>query len=518
MEKQLYKKLHELLNEEKFEDAIKLIDDTFKTVSFGTAAESLFFKTKLYGFLTDIGCENQNEPILLEAINFFEANEVALESCITKSSYYYNLANAKSGLGKIFYFNNRGVHQINTVKEKFQEPIKLYWLAYKHISEKDKGLFFQILINLSNSLVNASRIVESLQFLDMVLTIVPDYPQALISRGDNLDYLSNYTNCSVTTSLYAKIYQSYDEGIKTNTLPPSILNRSLQHREQALNTIKEHGFNISDIETEIEESEKEFDNHTTFRKFCIHNFLTLNEHSIYCNCNATKKDDLQIGVKHGMFKGETVPQLELLLNRIKSEFALSRWLYYQSQQEYPEVEYDSMFSELLDGEVINSETEMLRTSFRLCYGILDKIALGICKLYELDSNKIHFETFWEEKKRNQKLNQVRNIHLNALYSIACDLNTTTGELKQFKKWRNDLEHNLLVLKNTSPLDFDVLKLYRDKNFVSVADAEDFTNKTLHLMQLTRAAIFSFVYCVRLQTIHHKVEGFEKNAFTIDFKK
>jgi len=518
MEKQLLNKLNQLLNEEKFDDAIKLIDETFKSVSFGTAAESLFLKLELYGFLIDIGCESQNENVLHESIKFFEANEGQILTCISKSSYYYNLANAKHGLGKIFYFNNKGVHPIKTVKDKFQEPIKLYWLAYKNISETDKNLFLQILINLSNSLVYASRIVEALQFLDMVLTIAPNFPQALISRGNNLDYLSTITNCSVTTSLYTQIYRSYDNGIKTNTLPPSILNRSIQHREQALNTIKKHGFNIKDIEKEIEESEKEFDNHTIFRKYCIINFLTLNEHSIYCNCVATEKDDLQIGVKHGMFKGDIVPQLELLLNRIKSEFALSRWLYYQSLETKSPVEYDTRFTELLDGEVINSQTELQRTSFRLCYGLLDKIALGICKLYNLNSKRIHFETFWDELKRNEQLNQIKNIHLNALYSIACDLNTNTGELKQFKNWRNDLEHNLLVLKDTSKMDFDVLKLFRDENFVSVADAEDFTNKTLHLLQLTRAAILSFVYCVRLQTIHHIDESISEHAFKIDFKK
>lgn len=518
MEKQLFNKLSQLLNTEKFNDAIELIDQTFKSVSIGTGADSLRLKIELYGFLIDIGCEGQNENVLHEAIKFFEANEEQILSCITKSSYYYNLANAKHGLGKIFYFNNRGVHPIKTGKEKFQEPIKLYWLAYKNISQKDKALFFQILINLSNSLVNTSRIVEGLQFLDMVLTIAPNFPQALISRGDNLDYLCSVTNCSVTISLYAQIYRSYDKGIKTNTLPPSILSRSIQNREGTLKKIKKYGFNVKDIEREIQESEKEFDNQTDFRKYCINNFLTLNEHGIYCNCVATEKDDLQIGVIHGMFKGDIVPQLELLLNRLKSEFALSRLLYYQSLEREAPVEYDTIFTELLDGEVINSQTELQRTSFRLCYGLLDKIALGICKLYNLDSKRIHFETFWDEKKRNGQLNQIRNIHLNALYSIACDLNTKTGELKEFKNWRNDLEHNLLVLKDTSKMNFDVLKLFRDENFVSVVDAKDFTNKTLHLMQLTRAAIFSFIYCVRLQTIHQIDESLSEDAFKITFKK
>ena len=307
-------------------------------------------------------------------------------------------------------------------------------------------------------------------------------------------------------------------GILTGALPPSVLQRSVQHQEEALETIKSHGFDISNMGREIAETEQEFNNHTPFRKFCIQHFLTLNEHGLYCNCVAAKADDLQIGVKHGMFKGDVIPKLELLLNRMKSEFALARWLFYQSQQTEVEFANDSKFSELLDGELINAQSEMLRTSFRTCYGILDKIALGICKLYNLDAKKIYFETFWDEPKRNSTLNNNRNFHLNALYSIACDLNTKTGELNQFKNWRNKLEHNLLVLRDTEKSPLDKYKIFEDTDFVVVVNPVDFKNKTLHLLQLTRAAIFSFVFCVRLQTIEYKVEGLEQFAFSIDFKK
>lgn len=519
MEKELFNKLNILLDYEQFDQARKLINDTFNTVSFGSAKENLFFQTKLYGFLIDIGCESQKESDLLQAIKFLEANEEQLQTCITKASYYYNLANAKHGVARIFWSNNRGVHPISIIKEKFNQPIRLYWLAYKNLNENDNDLLFQILINLSNSFADASRFVEGMQFLDMVLRAEPNYPQALISRGDKLQYLSQVTNCAVTTALYTQIYKSYHQGILTNTLPPSILQRTMAHRQEALETISSHGFDINNLNKEIEETENEFNNHTPFRKFCITNFLILNEHSIYCNCVATEKDDLQIGVKHGMFKGDVVPKLELLLNRMKSEFAIARWMYYQSLQTETSFDSDVKFSELLDGEIINEQSEMQRTSFRICYGILDKIALGICKLYNLDTKpNVYFETFWDNPKRNTELNKIRNIHLNGLYSIACDLNTTTGELKQFKNWRNKLEHNLLVIKDTQNFSPDVFKIFKDTEFVAVADPADFLQKTLHLLQLTRAAIFSYVYCVRLQTIEHKVEGFEENSFVVDFKK
>ena len=117
-----------------------------------------------------------------------------------------------------------------------------------------------------------------------------------------------------------------------------------------------------------------------------------------------------------------------------------------------------------------------------------------------------------------ELNKIKNIHLNALYSIACDLNSQGGELKEFRNWRNKLEHNLLVLKNSKELMLDVFKIFEDHEFVTVVDIALFENKALHLLQLTKAAIFSYTFCVRLQTIMSKAEGFEESSFKVDFKK
>lgn len=513
---ELFKYLYHLLDQEQFDEARQLIQQTLQDTSSLDTKKKIFFEAQLYGFLIDIGCESDSENDLNSAISFLETNEALLQTVMTKSSYYYNLANAKHGLGKIFYSQNRGVHSITTTKEKLQEPINLYWLAYKTIDSKDKSLTTQILINLSNSLITVSRIVEGLQFLDIVLKQKPNFPQALISRGDNLHYLSEVTNCSVTIALFTQIYKSYDNGILTNALPPSILKRCEFGKEEALKTIHSYGFDTSNLTKEIEETEKEYNEHSDFRKFCLDNFLTLNEHAIYCNCVAAEKDDLQIGVPQGTFKGNLVPKLELLLNRMKSEFSFARWMFYKSNTEEA-FDSDVKFSELLDGEIINSQTEFLRTSYRICYGILDKIALGICKLYDLDSKRIFFETFWDEIKRRAELDKVKNIHLNALYSIACDLNTKTGELKHFKNWRNKLEHNLLILKDNKEFIPDGLKIFEDEEFVVVADVNDFNQKALHLLQLTRAAIFSYVFCVRLQTIEHKSEDESISYFDVKFK-
>jgi len=507
--------LHFLLDTEQFDKARQIVEDSLIEVSKSISENKLFQQIELYGFLVDIGCDTETENDITTAIKFFEGNEKELEGIITKSSYYYNLANAKHGLSKIFYSKNRGVHSISICKEKFQEPISLYWMAYKQC-DGDTFLLNKILINLSNSLMTVSRIIEALQMLDIVLKNKPTFPQALISRGDNLDHLSNVTNCSVSVALFTQIYSSYQKGIDTNSLPPTILERSENAKSEAIRTIESYGFSISDLDKEIEETKKEYGNHTTFRKFCIDNFLTLNEHSIYCNCVVTNKDELQIGIPNVIFKGELLPKLELLLNRIKSEFAFARWNYYKSNTEEA-FDYDVTFSELLEGEIINSQTETLRTSYRICYGILDKIALGICKLYNVEGGNIFFERFWNDKQRKETLQKQRNIHLNALFSIACDLNTSTGELKHFKNWRNKLEHNLLILKNTKIQTPDFLKVYEDENFAVIVDIDDFKEKSIQLLQLTRAAIFSFVFCIRLETITTKELDKDTSTFKISIK-
>jgi hypothetical protein len=48
--------------------------------------------------------------------------------------------------------------------------------------------------------------------------------------------------------------------------------------------------------------------------------------------------------------------------------------------------------------------------------------------------------------------------------------------------------------------------------------KEFQDKTIHLLQLTKAAVYSFVFCVRLQCIQERPDDLEGNGFVIDFKK
>lgn len=410
MEESKVNRLLVLLDNEQFKEARSMIDEILAEL-LRDKSRNLLDLASVYGVLNDLGNESYCEKDLKRAISFLEENEEGLTKVITKSSYYYNLANAKHGLTDVYVQDNPGVPSLKCITDLLQEPVSLYWLAHSNHSKADgTGLLQQITINLSNSLGSVSRFVEGIQFLDTILRVSPEFPQALISRAAKLEHLSLVTNCSVTVALYYRIYDDYNSAIETGLLPSPILQKAKQGRTKALQTIESYGFKIADIAGELETTKREFNSHTAFRKFCITNFLTLNEHTLYCGCIASEADDLRIGVQHAAFKSNLVGKLELLLNRLKSEFAMARWLYYQANTNQVTPEFDTKYSELLDGEIINPHCELLRTSFRICYGILDKIALGICKVYGVDAKRIHFENFWDDSKRKTKLEQVRNIH------------------------------------------------------------------------------------------------------------
>lgn len=159
----------------------------------------------------------------------------------------------------------------------------------------------------------------------------------------------------------------------------------------------------------------------------------------------------------------------------------------------------------MDKEKISEAVEKIRTSFRLCFGIFDKIAHGICYFFELpnkENENIYFESFWNTKRcpeRWEKLKDYRNPHLVALYNIANDFNYKEGEFAFYKQWRNKLEHNNLILVDVN-VDSDLNELFTDSSFVTKVSYSTFKEQALHLLQICCAAIYSYTYAIRTESL------------------
>jgi hypothetical protein len=218
--------------------------------------------------------------------------------------------------------------------------------------------------------------------------------------------------------------------------------------------------------------------------------------------------------------GDRVPRLELILNRVKAEFGTARLLYYQAVQDqsWDLHEHEITYAELFEGEQVSVRTELLRTSFRLCLGILDKIALGVCELYDVadPTEKLYFESFWRPKATKGKASirwdtlaaKSRNPGLVALYSQATDVQSQ-GEWSVFKAWRNDLEHRFLILTDDDSRE-DLLRAREGTFATRCITCSEFATRTLYLLQFTRSAIFNFTYCAR----HETRAGADKPGITL----
>jgi hypothetical protein len=308
-----------------------------------------------------------------------------------------------------------------------------------------------------------------------------DIPQSWINRSETLMML-NQVSHSYSIQMLEQIKNGYENVLSSQDIPASWLAYYRQKAALHQNKIREV-CEDADIEIDLHNAEKtksEYSELSEYRKFCLGNNLSLSEHGLYCACAASSRDNLTIPTLDGVV-GDFVVPMEMVLNRLKSEFSFARHLYFDyltTEQDY-ELLHDSCFSELFNDELLGIDVEKLRTAFRSCFGILDKIGIAICELLDLypPNGKVYFQSFWQLDKENrrEKFNSLKSPGLLALYSIATDLNDKKGgEWSFLKQLRNDLEHEFVVVHKTeNPSDiyksYDFIKtLFSSKRMTSLS--------------------------------------------------
>lgn len=500
-------KINVLLDQSRYDDALRELD--LQTDSFiEDKNDDLYLLAEIAGSYITLGSETYNISAVNKGLSIFQDNREALKTVVTEDSIDYCLGNGFHAIYKIEIQKKENFFpNPESIKDSLFEAKQSYLKAFKKINLNDLNDYsIQVLTNLGNNLNHSGRIVEALQLFDIVLTYNPKFPQAVVSKADGLRYMMQTTNCPIAISLFAEIYRLFNIASEQNIVLREIRDTIEYGKMKSAEFLINNGVKLDSLKKEFDLIDIECQNHPENLKFILDNFLSLSEHSLYCKCNGAKTDDLTIGYPGFVTTDKKIIQLELLNNRLKSEFSLARQLYIDylkgAQNDY--VYYENVVNGIENG----IKTEQLRTSFRQCFGILDKIAEGLCFLLDLEvkgRENIYFESFWNPSNNNErwtKINEFENIHLTALFSIACDLNKRNGEFGFYKQWRNKLEHGLFSLTNSDYEDSNL----ENEQFLLKTSAINFENKTKHLLQLTRASIFSFVFCVRHELITKKENG------------
>jgi hypothetical protein len=179
---------------------------------------------------------------------------------------------------------------------------------------------------------SSGRVVEAIQYYDKVLVENPEFPQANASRSEALIWLNNLSG-TYSINLLWQAMQGLAKAAQSNDVPKWLREQWIDKRDRLQNELIRHGYTDENVKHDLKETKSEAENHSPFRKFCLNNNLCLSEHSLYCNCVGAGSDNLTIPKSTASIGGDFVPKMELRLNRLKSEFALARLLYYESDQE-----------------------------------------------------------------------------------------------------------------------------------------------------------------------------------------
>lgn len=459
-----------------------------------------FMLSNLAGYFVDIGSMLNNPEAAEIGFNLMKDNENVFISILGESDFYYNYANARNNLIKKRSPFDNDFFSI----EALVDVKNYYWKSICSSLQPEA----EHLINLANTLKQQFRLIEALKYYDEVIALNLDIPQAWVNRSDALRMLNIISN-SYSIKMLEEIRKGFSIALNSTKVPPQWRQSWIALEKHSLHTILEAraGYNIEEEMFDDELTAKEYNALSFYRKFSLEKKLTLSEHSLYCPCAASSKDDLTILMSSQGISGDFVIPMENILNRLKSEFVFARQLfheYYQDDEKDDVIFHESSFAELYNDELLGIKVEKLRSAFRLCFGILDKIGMAVCELYDLypaKDKKVYFQNFWQldKNERRQLFEKNKSPGLLALYSIATDLNDKKyGELSFFKDWRNKLEHAFLVIHSSdSPDDVYNSYKYMQEDILFIKE-EKFINELEKLLQITRAAIFSFVYVIRHQ--------------------
>lgn len=401
----------------------------------------------------------------------------------------------------------KGENYSEILEKHLQHAISNYWRSLQ-ICEREEDKY-NIRNNLANCLVSAGRFIEAISLFNQNINQSPNRFQSIASWGHAMEKLKSASILPDIPSFYFVVAEGYykaKEVALNNHLKKSI-EEDIERCRFRLETM-ELDLNEINLQQNRDEERREFQNFSEYRKYVLTNELSLNEHALHCHCANSEHDNLSIGLYSGsvhLNKPENLKELERYLNRIKSEYVFARLLFYKYEtfdnsenSFYSEDDYKNTAIQN-DDEILGYRVEHLRASYRILYGLMDKIASAILVHYNIPENgkSVYFEDVFHQFEDD--LSNKENIHLHALHSMSLDLSQSldgikVGSLGFYKKIRNKLEHGLLILSENET-DIEIKEI----------NISDFKSFVLELLRFTKSAIFSLNYLIRTDTIAEEFE-------------
>ena len=350
------------------------------------------------------------------------------------------------------------------------------------------------MVNLGNCFDESGRVVDALECYDEALKSKSDHGMALGNKGMALSYYALVAGEHEGTFMLEAYY------LLSKALELGVPFESTGYFSKRLEEIREH-FPDKDVldsppafpgcKIKAESGFEKF-----LAEFCVKNRLYLN------TCNFCQKCDAAIGDTAVIKKmamprkeGEEFPSaiMRLLsyLNQIKQDYVSARFLLVLSR--YSELDLDFVdkrvrIMDTLDHSLHNIRIQLVKTSFKSFYDILDKIACFINDYLGLgiSERRTYFHSLWyprNTKTVRKRIEQTNNFTLNALFDMNKDFGKK-GHHEELRNTRNALTHRFVNIRR-----------FQEREDEQNMREETLLKQTLDLGRLVRNAIIYLLYFV-----------------------
>lgn len=478
----------------------------------------------LLGIIFENGRELQSISDIKFGLNLANKQNLVDFSNENKMIFHYNLANGWSYFQQLTQNLNSDEFWSFELQELEEQIINL---RLSHFFSKDSPNSFkkcEILTNLGNLFSHIGRFSEAQLYWDSALKIDPKFAMAIGNIGFGLVHYSKILYDNGHQSLFYKFgYKHLKNALKSNIYEDAkkgfqdIINllESRFNKENLTNIQNLNDYPIGDSKLEKE-----------YRTWGLTNHLFLNPLNDIVTENIAGHDCLLL--PSITLKFDEPPVYQTIFNQIKQEFVSARHLLFEglNHKELHFSDKDNLQIDTLDYAVYSYSSEKIKTSFRLCYSILDKIGYLMNDYLKLGfkPEQVSFRGIWsyydkktKTKKMNEKIVTTQNWAFRGLYWLSKDLYVKNSsfsdpiepEAKELAQIRNFIEH-----KSFKIVEFGENGLF-DNGLTYVIEREEFERKTLKLFKLIRA---SMIYLSLGINLEEKKKKFSKPILPIEFIK
>lgn len=416
-----------------------------------------------------------------------------------KCLLYYNIANGWS------YKEQLSREEPDFRNETIGKQIYYTRLALLNFHAVSNRLKSNILTNLGNLYSRLGRFHEAVKMWHQAIEYTPDFGMAIGNLGMAIYNYGAVVYEQTPQILY--LHTSYHK-LRKSCASGSTQENAKELFQQIIDSIEvvnspttfDRAINYRDI---LKEEPIE---NVNYRRWCIDNTLVLNFVNDITKHDAAAYDSLYLPtmtIRNIAQLSRKEPFFLSMFNEIKQQYASVRYFVYKGLERDTThfSDKNNFLVDTMDNSNHSYNIELMKSGFKQCYSILDKIAYFIHEYLGLSGKKanVSFKSVWFEKNNVRDIfNDSANFAFRALFWMSKDLNYSregerlNPEAEIMAKLRNYMEHRSLKIVD------DCCEVYTtDDELTLIISRQDFAQKSIGLLNFVRAAIINLMVGIHI---------------------